>query len=162
MKVVRLTRWSEFVERTEALEGWAFRGQHSTQWPLVSTLTRRLQTFSPDPRLWPLREARAMRIFRRKAHIHLQDRSALDDELHLVVAVELRHNFDQRQVLELQPPLLPRKRTLHLHRGDFADRHGGQRAFYGLGDKWHVARTTTAEQDGVNWHASWVFPVVGD
>ena len=88
MKVIRLTRWAEFVERTEALEGWAFRGQLSTHWPLVSTLTRRLQTFCPDPRLWPLREARAMRIFRRKAHIHLQDASALDDELRCMALMQ--------------------------------------------------------------------------
>jgi hypothetical protein len=88
MKVLRLSRWAEFIEHTEALEGWAFRGQHSAQWPLVSTLTRRLQTFCPDPRLWPLREARAMRIFRRKAHIHLQDRSALDDELRCLALMQ--------------------------------------------------------------------------
>jgi len=88
MKVVHLHRWSEFVGHTQALEGWAFRGQTSTQWPLVSTLTRRLQTFSPDPRLWPLREARAMRIFRRKAHIHLPDTTALDDELRCLAMMQ--------------------------------------------------------------------------
>ncbi len=71
MHVVRLERWADFIARTDTLEGWAFRGQHSPHWPLVSSLTRRLQTFCPDPRLWPLREARAMRIFRRKAHMHL-------------------------------------------------------------------------------------------
>jgi hypothetical protein len=58
MKVMRLTRWSEFVEHTEALDGCAFRGHVSAQWPLVPSLTRRLQQFSPDPRLWPLRESR--------------------------------------------------------------------------------------------------------
>lgn len=88
MKVVRLTRWAEFVEATEALEGWAFRGQHASHWPLVSSLTRRLQTFCPDPKLWPLREARAMRIFRRKAHIHLHDRSLLDDELRCLALMQ--------------------------------------------------------------------------
>lgn len=88
MKVVRLTRWSEFVEHTEALEGWAFRGQLGADWPLVSSLTRRLQAFCPDPKLWPLREARAMRIFRRKAHIHLQDRSALEDELRCMALMQ--------------------------------------------------------------------------
>lgn len=81
MKVLNLTRWSEFVEHTDALQGWAFRGQVSAQWPLVPSLTRRLQQYCPDARLWPLREARSMRVFRRKAHIHLVDRSALDDDL---------------------------------------------------------------------------------
>jgi hypothetical protein len=88
MKVVRLTRWAEFVEHTDALEGWAFRGQISAQWPLVPSLTRRLQQFSPDPRLWPLRESRAMRIFRRKAHIYLADRTALEDELRCLALMQ--------------------------------------------------------------------------
>ena len=88
MKVIRLTRWSEFVEHTEALEGWAFRGHVSLQWPLVPSLSRRLQQFSPEPRLWPLREARAMRIFRRKAHIYLDDRSALDDDLRCLALMQ--------------------------------------------------------------------------
>src|SRR5205085_4333981 len=58
------------------------------QWPLVPSLTRRLQQFSPNPRLWPLREARAMRIFRRKAHIYLQDRTALEDDLRCLALMQ--------------------------------------------------------------------------
>ena len=88
MKVVRLSRWSEFVEQTEALEGWAFRGHVNAEWPLVPSLTRRLQQFSPEPRLWPLRETRAMRVFRRKAHIHLADRSALEDDLRCLALMQ--------------------------------------------------------------------------
>ncbi len=88
MKVIRLAHWRDFVEQTEALEGWAFRGQVSAAWPLVPSLTRRLQLFSPDPRLWPLREARAMRVFKRKAHIHLADRTALDDELRCLALMQ--------------------------------------------------------------------------
>ncbi len=88
MKTLPLTRWPDFVRQVDALEGWAFRGQQGADWPLVSSLTRRLQAFSPEPRLWPLREARAMRIFRRKAHIHLQDRQALDDELRCLALMQ--------------------------------------------------------------------------
>jgi hypothetical protein len=88
VKVIRLSRWSEFVEHTDALEGWAFRGHVSAQWPLVPSLTRRLQQFSPEPRLWPLREARAMRIFRRKAHVYLADRAALDDDLRCLALMQ--------------------------------------------------------------------------
>ena len=88
MQVVHLTRWSEFVEHTDALQGWAFRGHVSAQWPLVPSLTRRLQQYSPDPRLWPLREARAMRVFRRKAHVYLRDRAALDDELRCLALMQ--------------------------------------------------------------------------
>jgi hypothetical protein len=88
VKVVRLSQWSEFVRHTEALEGWAFRGHVNAQWPLVPSLTRRLQQFSPEPRLWPLRESRAMRIFRRKAHIYLADRTALEDELRCLALMQ--------------------------------------------------------------------------
>ena len=88
MKVIRLTRWSEFVEQADALEGWAFRGHVSLEWPLVPSLTRRLQRYCPDARLWPLREARAMRIFRRKAHIYLHDRAALEDDLRCLALMQ--------------------------------------------------------------------------
>ncbi len=88
MQTIRLERWSDFVAQTDALEGWAFRGHVSAQWPLVPSLTRRLLEFSPDSRLWPLREARAMRVFRRKAHIYLQDRTALDDDLRCLALMQ--------------------------------------------------------------------------
>lgn len=88
MKTIRLSRWSDFVAQTDALQGWAFRGHVALDWPLVPSLTRRLQQFSPDPRLWPLREARAMRVFRRKAHIYLHDRTALDDDLRCLALMQ--------------------------------------------------------------------------
>jgi hypothetical protein len=88
MQTIRLARWSEFVEHADAMEGWAFRGHVSAQWPLVPSLTRRLLQFSPEPRLWPLREARAMRVFRRKAHIYLQDRTALEDDLRCLALMQ--------------------------------------------------------------------------
>lgn len=88
MQVVHLTRWSEFVERADALQGWAFRGQVTAGWPLVPSLTRRLQQFAPDQRLWPLREMRAMRVFRRKAHIYLPDRGALQDDLRCLALMQ--------------------------------------------------------------------------
>ncbi len=88
MKVLRFTHWPHFVTHAESLEGWAFRGQASPQGPLVSSLTRRLRAHCPDTRLWPLREARAMRIFRRKAHVHLPDPGALDDELRCLALMQ--------------------------------------------------------------------------
>ena len=88
MKVIRLARWAEFIQQTDALQGWAFRGQVHADWPLVPSLTRRLQQYSPQARLWPLRESRAMRIFRRKAHIHLPDRTALEDDLRCLALMQ--------------------------------------------------------------------------
>lgn len=88
MQEIRLNRWSEFVDLTEAQAGWAFRGEVSARWPLVSSLTRRLQTFCDDRSLWPLREERAVRVFRRKAHIYLTDRSALQDDLRCLALMQ--------------------------------------------------------------------------
>ncbi|WP_240635912.1 FRG domain-containing protein [Caldimonas tepidiphila] len=86
--MILLSSWKEFVERTEELDGWAFRGQVAAHWPLVSSLTRRLQLFCPDQRLWPLREERAMRIFRRKAHIYLRNSTALENDLRCLALMQ--------------------------------------------------------------------------
>jgi|KBSSwiStaDraftv2_1062776.scaffolds.fasta_scaffold53325_3 hypothetical protein len=88
MQVVPLSRWQDFVERTDAQRGWAFRGEVSAQWPLVTSLARRLQLHCKDRALWPLREQRALRIFRRKAHIYLDDLSALDDDLRCLALMQ--------------------------------------------------------------------------
>jgi hypothetical protein len=88
VQVFSLTRWSEFIGHTDSLHGWAFRGHGAPEWPLMPSLARRLQQYCPDPHLWPLREARAMRIFRRKAHIYLQDRSALEDDLRCMALMQ--------------------------------------------------------------------------
>lgn len=81
MRVVQLKKWSQFVGHIDQLNGWAFRGEVSAEWPLMTSLARRLQTYCPDRDLWPLREGRALRIFRRKAHNYLQDPQALLDDL---------------------------------------------------------------------------------
>jgi hypothetical protein len=88
MEVIRLSQWAEFVAHTESKPGWAFRGEISAQWPLVSSLTRRLETYCSDRPLWPLREARALRVFRRKAHIYLSDRTALEDDLRCLALMQ--------------------------------------------------------------------------
>lgn len=81
MEVIRVERWQDYVAHTEVQAGWAFRGEVSDQWPLVTSLARRLQTYSPERELWPLREQRALRVFRRKAHIYLDDHPTHADDL---------------------------------------------------------------------------------
>lgn len=88
MRVIRLQSWQDFLDHTGRLEGWAFRGQRSASWPLLSSLSRRLLAYCPDQRLWPLREARAMRVFRRKAHVHLDHPQALDDALRCLAMMQ--------------------------------------------------------------------------
>jgi hypothetical protein len=88
MEVRKLSRWNEFVELTEAQTGWAFRGEVSARWPLVSSLTRRLQVYAPDSSLWPLREERSLRVFRRKAHIYRTSPAALQDDLRCLALMQ--------------------------------------------------------------------------
>lgn len=88
MLVTTVANWDEFVVLADELDGWAFRGQISAQWPVVSSLTRRLQQFCSNRAEWPAREQRAMRIFRRKAHIYLSDRSVLNDDLRCLAMMQ--------------------------------------------------------------------------
>ncbi len=88
MKVVRVSEWNQFVQLTDALPGWAFRGELSAQWPLVTSVSRRLQTYCPEKALWPLREERASRVFRRKAHVYLNNSAALDDTLRCLALMQ--------------------------------------------------------------------------
>jgi hypothetical protein len=81
MRIVHLNHWKSFVDEIDHLNGWAFRGEVSATWPLMTSLARRLMAYCPDHGLWPLREMRALRIFRRKAHNYLQDEYQLKDDL---------------------------------------------------------------------------------
>jgi hypothetical protein len=48
MRVIRFTGWEDFVDLTQAQDAWAFRGEVSAQWPLVTSLARRLQTYCEE------------------------------------------------------------------------------------------------------------------
>lgn len=54
----------------------------------MTLLARRLQNYCPDRALWPLRESRALHIFRRKAHNYLSDNSALADDLRCLALMQ--------------------------------------------------------------------------
>lgn len=88
MEAQYLPSWKDFMNVAESHEGWVFRGQENADWPLVSSLTRYLGKYCPDTSLWPLREERAVRIFRRKAHIYLRDPSVLDDDLRCLALMQ--------------------------------------------------------------------------
>ena len=75
METITVDSWNTFVACTDELDEWAFRGHRAAAQPLLSSLTRRLTQYCPDAAQWPVREARAMRIFRRKAHIYLGEAS---------------------------------------------------------------------------------------
>ncbi|MDY0748094.1 FRG domain-containing protein [Paucibacter sp. R3-3] len=88
METLEIRSWAHFVECVDALDGCAFRGQRVADWPLASSLYRRLLAYCPDKATWPEREARALRIFRRKAHIYLADPQVLDDDLRCLAMMQ--------------------------------------------------------------------------
>jgi hypothetical protein len=85
---IGISSWNEFVSLSSELDGWAFRGQQDAGWPLLSSLSRYLEAFVPDQSTWRIREERAIRIFRRKAHNYLTDASVLNDDLRCVALMQ--------------------------------------------------------------------------
>jgi hypothetical protein len=88
MQEIRVRSWAEFVDHCNRRDGWAFRGQADTGWALFSSLSRRLLRDALSRAEWRLREERAIRIFRRKAHVYLPDRSVLQDELRCLALMQ--------------------------------------------------------------------------
>lgn len=88
MREVCVQSWSEFNDYISSRDGWAFRGQSDAGWPLLSSLPRRLLRNDVPRELWRQREERAIRIFRRKAHVYLPDKSVLDDDLRCLAMMQ--------------------------------------------------------------------------
>lgn len=88
MKVIEIKSWADFLDQTRNLDQWAFRGQPSAGLPLLTSLSRRLMHYSPDPTNWSLRERRAIRVFRRKAHVHITDQRILLDDLRCIAMMQ--------------------------------------------------------------------------
>jgi FRG domain len=72
-KETTVSSWTELRDVLEHLSiaGWAFRGQADTNWPLETSLTRYLKTFSHAQDDWLARERKMLLTFQRKAHLLL-------------------------------------------------------------------------------------------
>jgi hypothetical protein len=67
-RTIRVASWEEYLSHIDsAYANWAFRGQAVAEWPLTSSLSRRLRDFRVDRRAWRAQEERILRVFRRKA-----------------------------------------------------------------------------------------------
>jgi hypothetical protein len=88
MDVIQIANWNEFVAFTSSHDGWAFRGLQDADWKLKSSLSRYLESFVPDMASWRDREARALRIFRRKAHNYLPNADVLADNLRCLALMQ--------------------------------------------------------------------------
>jgi FRG domain len=88
MRELRVSTWEEFNAWNASRDGWAFRGEQDASWPLISSLARRLAQMKVARALWREREERALRVFRRKAHVYLPDRSVLEDTLRCLAMMQ--------------------------------------------------------------------------
>lgn len=88
MEEITVATWNEFVALSSELDGWAFRGQQDARWPLLTSLSRYLAAYVPDGSSWRLREERAIRIFRRKAHNYLDNPAVLDNALRCLALMQ--------------------------------------------------------------------------
>ena len=72
-RVQRFNEWEPFrkIIESDEYKGWAFRGQANADWPLYSSLSRYLMAFRVHPKAWPQQEFKILRIFKRKAHLLL-------------------------------------------------------------------------------------------
>jgi hypothetical protein len=88
LEAIHVSSWEEFIKLSSALDDWAFRGQKNARWPLLSSLSRYLDAFIADKSTWRVREERAIRIFRRKAHNYLPDASVLTNDLRCLALMQ--------------------------------------------------------------------------
>jgi hypothetical protein len=88
MPELRVRSWDAFNAWNAARDGWAFRGQVDASWALLGSLPRRLLQAGVPRHLWQEREQRALRVFRRKAHVYLPDRTVLHDELRCLAMMQ--------------------------------------------------------------------------
>jgi hypothetical protein len=88
MQELRLTSWDAFNTWSTSRDGWAFRGEEHAAWPLLSSLARRLMDMGVPKAAWREREERALRVFRRKAHVYLHDRRILEDTLRCLAMMQ--------------------------------------------------------------------------
>lgn len=88
IETLQVNDWPAFVAWSDAHDGWAFRGHASAGWTLENSLSRQLRRYCPALDTWRDREMRALRIFRRKAHIHLDAQHAIDDDLRCLAMMQ--------------------------------------------------------------------------
>lgn len=88
MKTTVLTSWSQFMDLTTELDGWAFRGQQRADWLLEGSLSRYMRAYIEDKEAWRSREERAIRIFRRKAHNFLVHTDLLTNDLRCLALMQ--------------------------------------------------------------------------
>lgn len=80
-RIEKLHSWEHCKEvlGSDDYRSWAFRGQRASEWKLWSTLSRYLRLAGVHPDAWAGQEERMLRVFQRKAHLHLQHVASDED-----------------------------------------------------------------------------------
>jgi len=93
--------WKRFRELTERddYRSWAFRGQRDATWPLSSSLSRRFADVQVHKDAWVSQEERALRIFKRKAHLFLDHIPQEDDSFEWLALMQ--HHGAPTRLLDL-------------------------------------------------------------
>jgi hypothetical protein len=80
--MLRVASWEAFLGHITRppYSNWAFRGERDERWPLYSSLSRYFQSFGVAREAWPEQERRIIRIFKRKAHVFLDNPPGADDD----------------------------------------------------------------------------------
>lgn len=100
-ETVRLESWDGFRELVagERFRSWAFRGQADASWPLFSSLSRYLLAFEVSRDVWKRQEERIIRIFKRKAHLFLDNVPADEDSFQWLALMQ--HHGAPTRMLDL-------------------------------------------------------------
>jgi hypothetical protein len=83
IETIHIRRWKEFVDLVEfekRFENWAFRGQRNAEWALLTKLSRQILLSGVHRQAWVDQEARILRVFKRKAHLYLDNTPREDDD----------------------------------------------------------------------------------
>lgn len=93
----RYESWPQLRDELDRLSDgqWIFRGQENAAWGLTSTLYRQLNGRKVRPQIWEEQERRAIRIFTRKAQLHL---SSLPNNLLEWLALMQHHGAPTRML----------------------------------------------------------------
>ena len=81
-RIFRLESWEEFLQTITSTRysNWAFRGERDERWPLYSAISRYFRNYCVHCSAWPDQEGRILRIFKRKAHVYLEQPPDPDDD----------------------------------------------------------------------------------